>query len=132
MADGRRLLRHTGFFDNPKTYLEQILKPHKDATMARMKMSSVVVLVQDTTENYDKITLESKGLGTLKNTKKMECRLHPTIAFTPEKICLGVIKADYWQRTQKKLLTSDVIKVLMRKRAESGLKAIKKVARYKL
>lgn len=89
------------FFDNQKTSFEQILKAHQDATIARIKVAPVVLLAQDTTENDERITLGPKGLGTLKNSKKMECRLHPTIAFTPEKICLGVVKADYWQRQKK-------------------------------
>jgi len=89
------------FFDNQKTSFEQILKAHQDATIARIKVAPVVLLAQDTTENDERVSLGPKGFGTLKNSKKMECRLHPTIAFTPEKICLGVIKADYWQRHQK-------------------------------
>lgn len=89
------------FFDNKKTSFEQILRAHQDATIKRIKMAPVVLLVQDTTENDERVTLGPKGLGTLKNIKKTECRLHPTIAFTPEKICLGVIKADYWQRQKK-------------------------------
>ena len=42
--------------------------------------------------------LGSKGLGTLKDTEKHERRLHLTVAFTPERICLGVIQATYWSR----------------------------------
>ena|GEM_PF-6782599 len=69
------------FFDNQKTSFEQIIKAHQDATIARIKVASVVLLAQDTTENDERITLGPKGLGTLKKSKKMECRLHPTIAF---------------------------------------------------
>jgi len=89
------------FFNNAKTTFEQILKPHYDATVARMKMAPVVLLAQDTTANDEISTLGPKGLGTLKNTKKKECRLHPTVAFTPEKICLGIVNATYWQRDKK-------------------------------
>ena len=89
------------FFDNHKTSFEQILKVHQDATIKRIKTLPVVLLAQDTTENDERVNLGPKGLGTLKNSKKTECRLHPTIAFTPDKICLGIIKADYWQRLEK-------------------------------
>jgi hypothetical protein len=88
------------FFDNEKTHFESILSPHRDATIERMKASSVVLLAQDTTEDDDDICLGPKGLGTLKNTKKIQRRLHPTIAFTPSRICLGVVKAVYWKRDQ--------------------------------
>jgi hypothetical protein len=40
-------------------------------------------------------------LGTIKNTEKHARRLHPTIAFTPNQICLGVVKATYWARDTK-------------------------------
>ena len=36
-----------------------------------------------------------KGLGTLKNVDKRERRLHPTVAFTPQRICLGAVQAVY-------------------------------------
>lgn len=39
-------------------------------------------------------------MGTLKETEKHARRLHPTVAFTPERVCLGVLKADYWSRSE--------------------------------
>jgi hypothetical protein len=47
------------------------------------------------------LTLGSKGLGTLKETEKQEVFLHPTIAITPDRLCLGVIGADIWTREEK-------------------------------
>ena len=86
------------FFDNEKTTFETILAPHRDAVIERMKASSVVLLAQDTTEDDENVCLGPKGIGTLKKFEKRSCRLHPTIAFTPSKICLGVVKATYWAR----------------------------------
>lgn len=86
------------FFDNEKTDFDAILAPHRDATIERMKASPVVLLAQDTTEDDEHICLGPKRLGTLKNTEKIERRLHPTVAFTPSRICLGVVKAAYWKR----------------------------------
>ncbi|OAI20639.1 transposase [Methylomonas koyamae] len=86
------------FFDNDKATFKKILAPHRDATVERMKSSPVVLLAQDTTEYDENICLGPKGLGTLKEMAKHARRLHPTIAFTPSRICLGVVKAAYWVR----------------------------------
>jgi len=86
------------FFDNDKATFEGILTPHRAATLERMAACPVVLLVQDTTEDDECVCLGPKGLGTLKDTEKHARRLHPTVAFTPERICLGVVKATYWSR----------------------------------
>jgi len=86
------------FFDNQKATFEKILTPHREATLERMKACPVVLLAQDTTEDDEIICLGPKGLDTLKAPEKRERRLHPTVAFTPSRICLGVVKAAYWTR----------------------------------
>jgi hypothetical protein len=50
------------FFDNPKSEFEAVLKPHRDATVARMAASPVVLVVQDTTED-DKDLPGAEGVG---------------------------------------------------------------------
>lgn len=89
------------FFDNDKTSFQQILKAHYDATVKRIASVPVALLVQDTTENDEINDLGPKGIGTVRDTQKIERRLHPTIAFTPNKICLGVVNAKYWERLEK-------------------------------
>jgi hypothetical protein len=91
-------LRAYRFFDNEKATFEGVLASHCAATLERMAACSVVLVVQDTTENNESLCLGPKGLGTLKNTETHERLLHPTVAFTPERICLGVIKVTYWSR----------------------------------
>lgn len=88
------------FFDNGKTTFEGVLAPHREATIERMKGCAVVLLVQDTTEDDECVCLGPKGLGTLKDEEKRPRRLHPTVAFTPQRICLGVVKALYWARDE--------------------------------
>ena len=86
------------FFDNPKSKFEAVLKPHRDATVARMAACPVVLVAQDTTED-DKFTcLGPKGLGTVKDVQKHPRRLHLSVAFTPNRICLGVLMAVHWAR----------------------------------
>ena len=63
-----------------------------------MKACPVVLLAQATTEDDEIICRGPKGLGTLKAQEKYEHRLHPAVAFTPSRICLGVVKAAYRTR----------------------------------
>ena len=86
------------FFDNPKATFGGILAAHRDATLERMRACPVVLLAQDTTEDDESVCLGPKGLGTLKDTEKHPRRLHPTVAFTPQRICLGVVAAAYRHR----------------------------------
>jgi hypothetical protein len=86
------------FFDNEKVTFQQVLAPHRDATLERMAACPVVLLVQDTTENDERLSLGPKGLGTLPMEEKHARRLHPTVAFTPDRICLGVVQAAWWER----------------------------------
>lgn len=79
---------------------EQVLTPHREATVQRMAAGPVVLLVQDTTENEERVCLGPKGLGTLKDLEKHPRRLHPTLAFPPERVCLGVVQAQWWERTE--------------------------------
>ena len=88
------------FFDNPKTSFEAVLAPHYDATLQRLAAAPVVLLVQDTTDDDECLNLGPKGLGTLKNVDKRERRLHPTVAFTPQRICLGAVQAAYRVREE--------------------------------
>jgi hypothetical protein len=36
-----------------------------------------------------------ENLGVLNDTKRPGCSLHPVIAFTPDKLCLGIIDAKF-------------------------------------
>ena len=56
------------FFDNKKATYEQVLKPHYDATLERIKQQPVVLLPQDTTDIIKVTNKGAKGVGTLKNT----------------------------------------------------------------
>ncbi|ACO79295.1 transposase [Azotobacter vinelandii CA] len=88
------------FFDHEKATFETVLTPHRDATLQRMECCPVVLLVQDTTELDKWVSLGPKGVGTLKEQQKYPRRLHPTVAFTPERICLGVVEALWWSRDE--------------------------------
>jgi Transposase Tn5 dimerisation domain/Transposase DNA-binding len=79
------------FFDNDSVTAEKILQPHLDATINRIRNEPVVLLPQDTTElNYSGMP-QTQGLGKLNSEKQLGMLLHPSIAITPERMCLGVV-----------------------------------------
>lgn len=88
------------FLDNDKVGLTEILEGHKAATIERIRQHACVLLAQDTTFlNYDQ--KEAIGLGTMKRTLSEQYLLHPTVAFTPGRINLGVLDAKFWQRPEE-------------------------------
>jgi len=89
------------FFDNDKATYDQVLKPHYDATLERIKQQPVVLLPQDTTDIIRVRNKGCKGIGTLKNIEKDEIFLHPVIAITPEKVPLGTIAVQLWKRSEQ-------------------------------
>jgi len=91
------------FFDNDKVTLEQVHKPHYEATVERIIEQEIVLLPQDTTELIKVINKGEKGLGTLKKTEKEEMFLHPVIAITPERLPLGTVFMELWKRGEKKI-----------------------------
>src|SRR5262249_11395948 len=71
------------FFDNEKASLENILRPHGDATRQRMAAEPVVVLVQDTTEiDMTKPELVVRGAGPLDGHSRRGALLHVLHGFT--------------------------------------------------
>jgi len=89
------------FLDNPRVGLKEILAGHQHATLGRLQGQEVVLLVQDTTFlNYG--TLRPKpGVGTVKDRTREEYLLHLTVAFTPERVNLGVLGLRMWQRPEE-------------------------------
>lgn len=85
------------FFDNNIVSFEKIIQPHIQATLERIKQHSLVSLTQDTTEMWLHSFVEEAG-----NLNGHEHRrgffLHPTIAFTLEGLCLGVVNTQHFIR----------------------------------
>jgi Transposase DNA-binding len=89
------------FWDNPQVGLTEILSGHQHATLERVQAEEVVLLVQDTTFlNYG--TLQgNKGVGTIQGKSREEYLLHPTVAFPPERVNLGVVGLRMGQRPEE-------------------------------
>ena len=86
------------FFDNDNVQAEEILRPHRAATLARIAEHKVVLIAQDTTE-LDYSAHPPEGAGPLSSEKRLGFLDHSHIAFTPEGLCLGVVGVKIWARS---------------------------------
>jgi len=93
------------FFENKAVNAEKILQPHKASTINRMAQHKVVLLIQDTTQLNYSTQHQKGGVGPLKSKHHKGILLHPTIAVTPERLCLGVIDDHHWHRDKLHNLT---------------------------
>jgi len=85
------------FFNNPRTNEDNILAPHVDATLQRIRQHPVVLLVQDSSEADLTRPQEVVG-GPLSDDKRTGLILHPLLAFTPDRLPLGTVHLDIWAR----------------------------------
>lgn len=91
------------FFDNDLVNTEKILKPHYKKTIERIKQHKIVGLIQDTTDIDMSHMEEVENLGVLNDTRRPGCSLHPVIAFTPDKLCLGIVNTKFIIRPAEEL-----------------------------
>jgi hypothetical protein len=60
------------FFENDKITKEELLKPHQQATLTRIKDHNTILLIQDTTiVNYSHRAKPVEGLGKLKYNRPL-------------------------------------------------------------
>lgn len=90
------------FFDNPNVEPEAILASHREATELRIDEHPTVLLVQDTTE-LDFSDHPTHDSGVLNNEYRQGLFDHSHIAFTPEGLSLGVIQANFFDRSPESL-----------------------------
>src|SRR5262249_23669395 len=88
------------FLDNPRVGLKEILAGHQQATLERLQGQEVILLVQDPTFlNYGTLRPRT-GVGTVKERTREEYLLHLTVAFTPQRVNLGVLGLRLWHPPQ--------------------------------
>lgn len=85
-------------FSNDKVTAERVLEPHRNATLERMANHPVVLCVQDTTELDYTSKSQVQGLGPLNFAHSIGLYIHPTLAVTPDRLCLGVLDQWSWAR----------------------------------
>lgn len=95
------------FFSNEKVTPEGVLLAHVEAVLARARHNPLVLCVQDTTELDFTSRPQIEGLGPLTYESALGLYIHPTVAFTPERLCLGVVDLWTWVRDAQTHGTKD-------------------------
>ena len=86
------------FFDNDRVDEQKILAPHYQRTRERMSRESVVLCIEDTTQIDYTTQGETEGLGPLYRSFQRGIFLHPMLAITPDRECLGLLAAKFFVR----------------------------------
>jgi hypothetical protein len=86
------------FFDNAAIDPQNLLDSHVDATLPRLAAVPLVLAVQDTTELDWTAHPATTGLGPLGHSAHRGLLVHTTLAFTPERVPLGVLAQQVWAR----------------------------------
>ncbi len=89
------------FFDNDRVEAVDILDGHTRSTLQRIEGEPVVLLLQDTTFLSYLKDIGEHDFGTLRLKTREEHLLHPSVAFTGERVNLGVLGHQFWQRPKK-------------------------------
>lgn len=86
------------FFNHENVSHDKILAPHREATLERIRNEKIVLIPQDTTEIDFTQRKPISGMGYLCDENSQGFYLHPSLAITPERACLGVIDMQTWTR----------------------------------
>jgi hypothetical protein len=87
------------FFGNERVEFADILSGHKAATLSRMADQQVILIAQDTSFlNFDQLQAK-EDFGTVKKAVRDEHLLHVNVAFTDQRVNLGVLSGQLWQRS---------------------------------
>jgi hypothetical protein len=86
------------FFANDAIEPQDILLSHLEATYGRLTTVPVVLAVQDTTEVDWTAHPATTGLGPLGHPACQGLLVHSTLAFTPERVPLGLVAQQVWAR----------------------------------
>ena len=88
------------FFNHEDVTEAGILAPHKKATLERIKNEKIVLIPQDTTQIDFTGRKSLSGIGYLSKESGQGFYLHPCIAVTPDRCCLGVVDIQTWTRDE--------------------------------
>jgi Transposase Tn5 dimerisation domain/Transposase DNA-binding len=87
------------FLANEHVTFHSLLTSHHDATVARIRAQTVVLIPQDTTElDVTRPQEIMAGAGPLNDSARLGFHDHVNLALTPEHLALGVVAAKIWAR----------------------------------
>lgn len=90
------------FFDNAGVSPEQLLSPHREATRRRIQEQPVALVLQDTTE-LDFTDHPPRGVRCLNRATRFGLYHHVHLAVTPDKLPLGVLATENFDRAAESL-----------------------------
>ena len=85
-------------FDHPQVTAQAVLEPHIACTIERMGTHQRVLCSQDTSEIDSTGKPSMQGLGPLNLEVRQGLYVHPTLAITPDRLCLGLLDGFLWTR----------------------------------
>ncbi|WP_295580051.1 IS4 family transposase [uncultured Lamprocystis sp.] len=80
-------------FDHDAVTAEAVLAPHIARTVERIGAHPRVLCIEDTSEIDSAGKPSMQGLGPLNLETRQGLYLHPTLAVTPERLCLGLLNS---------------------------------------
>ena len=113
------------FFENDLVTAKKVIKPHRLSTLNRIKDHPIVLLLQDTTTLNYSGQKEREDTGPIQQDNVRGLFLHPTLAITPNRECLGIIDYEQWAREKFTHRSAE------ERKAERHSKAIKDKASYR-
>lgn len=88
-------------FDNAAVHFDDMLKPHYECSLDRIRQQRSVILVQDTTEiELTRPKQQVVGAGPLDDGPRRGCFVHPLMAFAPGGVPLGSLDVFVWTREE--------------------------------
>ena len=92
------------FFDNDAVKPEQLLQPHRQATIQRLQAQEIVLAVQDTTSLNYSTHPDTEGLGPISNNanKTIGLFVHSTLALTLSGQPLGLLDVQVRSRDPRR------------------------------
>jgi hypothetical protein len=87
------------FVDNDKVGQDEVLSPHRAATLERIRAQKIVLIPQDTTElDMTRPHEIMTGAGPLNDESRVGFHDHVLLPMTPDGVPLGVVDAEIWAR----------------------------------
>ena len=121
-ADNAQLVGAYRFFSNEAISPQMILETHSQASYWRCQKGPLVLAVQDTTYLDWSHHPATTGLGPLATENQHGLVAHNTLALTPERVPLGLLRQEVWARERPALPKSPINTAVrpVTKKARSG------------
>lgn len=90
------------FFGNDLVTAKKVIKPHRVATFDRISKHPLVLLLQDTSVLNYSGQKARQDIGPIQQDNVRGIFLHPMLAVSPNRECLGIVDFEQWSRKQLK------------------------------